>query len=430
MENIEESKLQQVEMGEEETQVSSYKIILKQKPYVTFISSNLINRFGDSIDSLAFAWLIYMITGSASWSAAIFGINRIPTVFLQPIAGAIVETRTKKRIIIAMDLIRGLCVLLVAVFFILDLLSPYLLVAITIVISSAEAFRNPASTAFLPLILRPKDYEYGISLNTSLSTIVELVGLGLAGGIIALGGIQAAILIDAFTFFASAGIIMLIKVKEPIKDVHKINLSDSIETFKEGFTYIKSNKLIVSFLLITFVTNGLLVPMNSLQAPLVKEVYGQGEMMLSAIGVAFSIGMFGGSLLYPYVAAKVTSKRLIIVGGINYGIYSIGLMLVEPLKHNAILLYLFIAFLSFFAGIGIAFMVNVLNVGFVKNVEPEYMARAGAILNSVAVAAIPILSVLTSLLVKITSIQMIFAVTGILTVILFLSFHFQKKLIL
>ena len=50
-----------------------YRDVIKQKNYAVLLFTNLINRFGDSIDAIAFTWLVYQITGSASWAALIFG---------------------------------------------------------------------------------------------------------------------------------------------------------------------------------------------------------------------------------------------------------------------------------------------------------------------------------------------------------------------
>lgn len=78
------------------------------------IIASLINRFGDSIDAIASTWIVYEITGSTAWSAIIFEINKIPSVLISPFAGAWVEGRNKKSVMIVTDLIRALCVALVA----------------------------------------------------------------------------------------------------------------------------------------------------------------------------------------------------------------------------------------------------------------------------------------------------------------------------
>ncbi len=39
--------------------------------YVYLLISNIINRCGDSLDTILFTWLVYLLTNSAGWSAII-----------------------------------------------------------------------------------------------------------------------------------------------------------------------------------------------------------------------------------------------------------------------------------------------------------------------------------------------------------------------
>ena len=68
-----------------------YGEIIKEREYRKLIFATVINRFGDSVDAIAFTWLVYQITHSAAWSAIVFALNTLPNVVVQPFAGAIVE---------------------------------------------------------------------------------------------------------------------------------------------------------------------------------------------------------------------------------------------------------------------------------------------------------------------------------------------------
>ena len=145
-----------------------YKDILKLKEYRKFMASNVVNRFGDSVDAIAFTWLVYAVTGSASWSAAIFALNQLPTVLLQPFAGAMVERMNKKKIMASADMIRGILIATVAyIYMTTGNVSPWLLAGMTLIISSVEAFSMPAGTAFVPMILEKKYYNYYKKIMTS-----------------------------------------------------------------------------------------------------------------------------------------------------------------------------------------------------------------------------------------------------------------------
>ena len=65
-----------------------YRDIFRQTEYMKIMIAALINRFGDSIDAIASTWIVYEITGNAAWSAIIYGVNRIPSIIITPLAGA------------------------------------------------------------------------------------------------------------------------------------------------------------------------------------------------------------------------------------------------------------------------------------------------------------------------------------------------------
>ena len=70
----------------------------KNTSFGKFLYSFLLNRLGDSVDVLTMSWLIYLLSGSAAVSALAMGINYIPSIVIQPLAGAWVERMHKKKV--------------------------------------------------------------------------------------------------------------------------------------------------------------------------------------------------------------------------------------------------------------------------------------------------------------------------------------------
>lgn len=166
-----------------------YLDILKDKNYCLFMIGNLISRFGDSIDTIAYGWLVYEITGSTSLMALLFGVNAVPTIIFQPIAGVLVDYKNKKKVMVICNLGRAVVVTVTAVLFILGLLRSYHLFIFTFINSSFEAFESPAGVAAMPLIIDKEKFAYAKSVQGTLSRIIELFGLAAAAGIIAVLGI-------------------------------------------------------------------------------------------------------------------------------------------------------------------------------------------------------------------------------------------------
>lgn len=137
-----------MENKEHTTEKVGYRDILRQREYLKIILAGLINRFGDSI---AFTWLVYAITGNAAWSALVYAANQLPSVLVQPFAGALVEGMDKKKLTILITFVIGMsCSILVAalnVQFMKTVLQEYLARVGSIFNAGASAATPAASLA-------------------------------------------------------------------------------------------------------------------------------------------------------------------------------------------------------------------------------------------------------------------------------------------
>lgn len=392
-------------------------VLKSQSSYRRMILSNAVNRFGDSIDCIALTWLIFELTGEASWSALLFGINRLPTIFLMPFAGVIVEKHNKKRLMTIMDGIRGLCVGIIASLLLVGALNKWLLLLFTFLISTAEAFRIPAATAFIPEILEKDYYEQGLSLDSSICTIVELIGTGLAGVIIATTGTVGAIYLDMLTFILSAVIILSIPYRSQPVTVSTAEKGHFITELKEGFNYLFNNKILKYFAISSLFLNGILVPFNSLQAPLVSDLLSSGEIMLSVLSVSFMLGMVVGASLYPTLSKRLGQKTVYRLGILSVGFYYFSFVIEARFIHSVVLLTLIVATISFVFGIFIAAISCLVHIEIMKHVDTPYLARVSALCTALGVAIIPATSFLVGGLSKYLSIETIFTISTILDII-------------
>ena len=192
---------------------NKYKVLLGQKKYIRLLLADLVSRFGDSIDAIAYSWIMYEITKSESLMALIIGLNYVPTVVFQPFLGVLVDRMRKKKIMVCMDIIRGVIVAGVIFLYSMNALTPLILCVFTLFTSTVEAIRMPAGSAFLPIILDKEYYTLGKAANYSLSRAVELIGLLLAGWVISVISSTGALMIDMFSFFISAILIYSIHDK-------------------------------------------------------------------------------------------------------------------------------------------------------------------------------------------------------------------------
>lgn len=390
----------------------SYKDILKQKEYMKTVVAAVINRFGDAVDGVAFTWLVYILTESAAWSAFIFGVNKLPSIFLQPFAGAIVEGKNKKRIMVTADIIRAACVGVIIMMYLTGTLNKEALVINTLVISGVEAFRCPAGTAILPKILEKKYYDFGLSLQNGICGIIDLIGLAIGGVIIATIGISGAMYIDLATFIISALIIVTLKVKEKDLRKQKLNIKEHFQSMADGFRYVKRNKKMFYFLILALFLNAMLVPINCLEAPIVKEIFHRTEVMLSIVGVTLSLGMLLSSFIYPYLKKVLSEKTILTIGSYGIAFLYIGFYLCGKMYPGTLLQAVVAVVITFVSGMFISLMSSLINIEVVKNIDEKYLARIMALMAATAMAAMPISSFLVTALANVMSLENILLMVG------------------
>lgn len=396
--------------------LDKYKTLKTQKQYLKIIGSNIVNRFGDSIDLIAFTWLVYELTHSPLWSTIIFGINFIPTMFIQPFAGAFVEKLKKRNIMVLCDIIRGITVASVALLYLSNSLTPWYLIFVTLINSSVEAFRVPAGMAIVPRLLDQEYYEKGIALNSSTSRAMELVGTGCAGFIIATLGIHSAILIDAITFILSALIISTIKYKEKVADTTQDN-SNYLQTLKEGITYIKNSEIILLITIIGASLNFFLTPFNSFLPNYTDELLKGDSSTLSLLMIAISLGSIIGSFVYPFISEKLSKRKLLIHCFSFQGIFFIITVLV-PLNFPGLFSNFIVILLNGLLGIITAATGTYVSVFITSHVDVDYMARVSAVFGALATGSIPVATLIISLLLQATNYINIMIITGIINIVI------------
>ena len=173
-----------------------YREVLKESGYRKLLVSTMINRFGDSLDAVAFTWLVYQVTHSGTWSAIIFGMNILPNVIIQPFAGAVVERLDKKRVIVFTHVLRGLLLIAFLMVYLSGYTNGWIMAGFTFAVTSIEAFNMPAGTAFIPKVIKKELLTIGMSFNTMMSGAVTLVGTGIAGVLIAKAGLYTVMVPD------------------------------------------------------------------------------------------------------------------------------------------------------------------------------------------------------------------------------------------
>ena len=390
------------------------RAVFRNRNYRLLVLANMINRFGDAVDAIVFTWLTYTLTESAAFSALVFAANRLPTVLLQPLTGVWMERRPKRRAMVVTDLLRGLLVGYILLRVLTGLPTAAELLIFTTLISTVEAFRQPAGGAILPQIVPREQYTEAVSYQSGLSSAAELVGTGLGAVLIGLIGNAGAMAVDVATFLLSALLLSAMVLKETLPaEPERFSGRKLFRELGDGLSMVKGNRPILYLLLLGVVLNGLLTPYNSLEAAMTREILHSDAGILSVVGVALSLGMIAGASLFPTLLRRLPVRSLLLTGSALLGAMYLGTVAVGRWAVTPLAVYGAMAALMLLVGFGVALLNNFSSVLVLQKCDRAYLSRLSGLMGSLCGASVPAVSLVVSILTGFVSTELFFLCSGV-----------------
>ncbi len=405
----------------------AFNKLITYRNYAVILLANFISRFGDSLDSIAYGWMVYQLTGSKLLLGTIFAINSLPNIIFGPFAGVIVDRHNKKRVILIVYIGRGLIVSLTALLYLIGAIRPWHLFIFTIINSTLETLGAPVFISILPKVLPKELFIKGNSFSTSAYKFAELVGLGVAGAIIALLGVGGAILIDGGTFFIAAIIILFLNLKHEQNHVSEFSVKSYFNDLSEGFLFIKKSYVIKTTIILFAITNFCLAPINVLIPAYVEDILKSDANMLSMLGVSLSVGIIMGGLLIGFIGNRVKKSWFISIAlfsfGINYCLlFAPGNIIPSGVISNTLSIGIFFVF-----GFIVPMLTSPLTTNIMINTDNNMLGRVGSFISVISCCAIPLGSAITGSVSELFPMTSIFGVMGLIISLVGIRMFFNSK---
>lgn len=181
---------------------------LAYRPFALLWLSQVVSRVGDTLTNVALAWWVLEETGSAAAMAQVLVALTIPMLLLLLVGGVVVDRVDRLRLLLICDVVRGVCMSIIAVLAALDALAFWHLVTLGVVFGTAIAFSYPAFVALTPMLVPAEALTSAVSLRSLSVRAASIVGPATGGMIVATGGTSVAFGLDAASFAVSAALVM------------------------------------------------------------------------------------------------------------------------------------------------------------------------------------------------------------------------------
>ncbi|MFJ2477826.1 MFS transporter [Streptomyces sp. NPDC087659] len=181
-------------------------------------SGETVAQIGAQVTQLALPLLVLgVLDASASEVGLVTGMQLLPALCVTPLAGLLIDTWDRRRILLSVNLGRALALAVVPVLHFADALSIPALCAIAFVVGACTAVFEVAYIAYLPVIVRQDDLVEANSKLQASYSVSQIGGPGLGGLLTKSLGAWFAILANVASYLAAFVVLYLIRHREPAR---------------------------------------------------------------------------------------------------------------------------------------------------------------------------------------------------------------------
>lgn len=281
-----------------------------QKNLGLILASRLVSVMGTGIQAIAIPLFILEETGSASLMGLFYAATLIPGIVCTLPAGLAGDRNNRKHIILLMDALAALALMVMLGLHWLGLLGILTLFILQTFTSVVDVFYGTASSSLLPELFPGENLQKVMASKAMMDNIAQIGGPVLGGIIYAVGGLQAALLINLVSFVVSFGCELFIAYqwKKPERQERE---KTGLKQYREVLAYIRTSQPVKASFLVIAVMNLLAVPFESICIPfLFKSVVGVGNQEFGFIQAALMAGMLLGNTALVSVLSRANKARL------------------------------------------------------------------------------------------------------------------------
>jgi MFS family permease len=414
----------------------------------------LVSQTGQRAFGLAMLFFIKETTGSASLMGLMMMLSTLPGVLLGPMGGTFADNFSRKKIIVLGDLFNGLCVLSLALlmlfifygrslmsqiypasdftYFMFTQVEPYgnnLLIGWLFVVATAGAiifaFFTPAVTAAVPDIVPENRLDAANSLNQFAIFVSLFIGQGLGGILYTITGAGMLFLINAFTYLFASGAEAFTTIPQVIPEQTKKG-GEAFKAFvadtREGLMYVWNRKGMRVLFLVAALMYLFIAPMALLLPFYVEDYLKLNAAWYGYLLMSLGVGSVVGYAIAGSITVRGRAQSNLIIGSLLVAALALGFI---ASVHVPYLVLVVIFIIGLAAGIFIVKVTTILQLASSSEIRGRVFGLLGTLTSGLAPLGMGIGGVVADLANK--NIPMIYAVCGILVLMLSIGMAFSKE---
>ena len=295
-------------------------VVLRRKPAYAaqvFLAGQAVSLLGDGLAVLTIPLLVLQVTRDPLISGLSAATTTIGYLAVGLPAGVVVDRLDPWRVLVVMDVVRTL--LFLALFVLFDTAGVWVILAIALLTGVAHVFFETALVVVVKDLFPGRNLMRANSRIELASQVSLILGPAAVAGLVALGSLRVALLVDAMTFVASVASLTAVRPKAQPTPHPAATLKTLRSDFMAGLRYLATVRVVLIMVITQIVVNFSLGT-EKLIYYYARETLALPAAAVSAVVAAGGVGGILGALTAPTLATRVGELRLVITAIVTAGI--------------------------------------------------------------------------------------------------------------
>ena len=348
-----------------------------------------VSLFGSTIYLIVLPLYILNTTKNLKTTGIFFAAVNFPTIIISIFIGTIIEKFNKKNVILICDFLTSM-LYFVLFLYLKNFNSLSFLFLISLLINIVSKFFEIASKVLFSEINSPETLEKYNGLQSFMENTIIIVGPVIGTYLFVTFDFNLILIIVSLGYFLSFLQELFIKYEKNLDlSIEKTNF---LEDFKEGISYIRSNKIILNFFILVMFLNFFIANNDEIINPgILIRKYEISEKLFGFSATSYGAGsVFAGIFIYYNNKFKFLKKLKLLFILNSFLMCLLGLLSIILFKYNHYIYFTIFIFFQFLIGMITTFVNVPLISSFQKNVDIKYQSCFFSILSFFSGGLIPL----------------------------------------
>lgn len=337
----------------------------KSRNYRLYFIGQSVSLVGTWMQKTAVSWVVYTLTHSTFMLGVTLFASMFPSFLFSLIGGVVSDRYDRYKVMLITQIASLVQALLLALLILFNVYNVWAIIVLSAILGIINAFDVPARQSLVYEMVDDKsDLSNALALNSSMVNLSRIVGPALAGLVLEALGDGTCFLLNALSFIAVIGSLLMMRLPVYIKKEHKKNVFGEL---KEGMAYIKRTPSIAFVLVMLALISLMVLPFSTLIPYYAKDVFKGTASTFGVIDSFIGLGAFSGAIFLASLKAGSNLKQILFINTIVFGV---GLVLFSH-EHNYALALAFVTI----AGFGMMSQITVSNTLIQTTVAADMRGR-------------------------------------------------------